>query len=87
MLNADNVYIVAMLVNTLGGNIVNADMAKLTANEPAAISSPGGNTPPERTEVYTIDGRRVAGGGLAPGIYIKRTVKGGKATTRKIMVK
>lgn len=87
VLNADNVYIVAMLVNTLGGNIVNADMAKLTANEPAAISSPGVNTPPERTEVYTIDGRRVAGGGLAPGIYIKRTVKGGKATTRKIMVK
>lgn len=87
VLNADNVYIVAMLVNTLGGNIVNADMAKVTANEPTGIFNPDVNTAPERTEVYTIDGRRVAGGGLAPGIYIKRTIKGGKATARKITVK
>ena len=87
VLNVDNVYIVAMLIDTRSSGIVNADMAKLTADDPAEIAGPGVNTEPERVEIYTVDGRRVAEGSLVPGIYIRRTVSGGKATTEKFMAK
>lgn len=87
VLNVDNVYIVAMLIDTRSSGIVNADMAKLTADDPAGIAGPGVNTEPERVEIYTVDGRRVAEGSLVPGIYIRRTVSGGKATTEKFMAK
>lgn len=87
VLNVDNVYIVAMLIDTRSSGIVNADMAKLTADDPAGIAGPGVNTEPERVEIYTLDGRRVAEGSLVPGIYIRRTVSGGKTMTRKIIVK
>lgn len=87
VLNVDNVYIVAMLIDTRCSGIVNADMAKLTADDPAGIASPGVNTEPERVEIYTLDGRRVAEGSLVPGIYIRRTVNGGKATTEKFIAK
>ena len=87
VLNVDNVYIVAMLIDTRSSGIVNADMAKLTADDPAGIAGPGVNTEPERLEIYTLDGRRVAEGSLVPGIYIRRTVSGGKTMTRKIIVK
>lgn len=87
VLNVDNVYIVAMLIDTRSSGIVNADMAKLTADDPAGIAGPGVNTEPERVEIYTLDGRRVAEGSLVPGIYIRRTVSGGKATTEKFMAK
>lgn len=87
VLNVDNVYIVAMLIDTRSSGIVNADMAKLTADDPAGIAGPGVNTEPERVEIYTLDGRRVAEGSLVPGIYIRRTVSGGKATTEKFIAK
>ena len=87
VLNVDNVYIVAMLIDTRSSGIVNADMAKLTADDPAGIAGPGVNTEPERVEIYTVDGRRVAEGSLVPGIYIRRTVSGGKATTEKFIAK
>lgn len=87
VLNVDNVYIVAMLIDTRSSGIVNADMAKLTADDPAGIAGPGVNTEPERVEIYTVDGRRVAEGSLVPGIYIRRTVSGGKATTEKFMAR
>ena len=87
VLNVDNVYIVAMLIDTRSSGIVNADMAKLTADDPAEIAGPGVNTEPERVEIYTVDGRRVAEGSLVPGIYIRRTVSGGKATTEKFMAR
>ena len=87
VLNVDNVYIVAMLIDTRSSGIVNADMAKLTADDPAGIANPGVNTEPERVEIYTLDGRRVAEGSLVPGIYIRRTVSGGKATTEKFIAK
>lgn len=87
VLNVDNVYIVAMLIDTRSSGIVNADMAKLTADDPAGIAGTGVNTEPERVEIYTVDGRRVAEGSLVPGIYIRRTVSGGKTMTRKIIVK
>lgn len=87
VLNVDNVYIVAMLIDTRSSGIVNADMAKLTADDPAGIAGPSVNTEPERVEIYTVDGRRVAEGSLVPGIYIRRTVSGGKTMTRKIIVK
>lgn len=87
VLNVDNVYIVAMLIDTRSSGIVNADMAKLTADDPVGIAGPGVNTEPERVEIYTVDGRRVAEGSLVPGIYIRRTVSGGKTMTRKIIVK
>lgn len=87
VLNVDNVYIVAMLIDTRSSGIVNADMAKLTADDPAGIAGPGVNTEPERVEIYTVDGRRVAEGSLVPGIYIRRTVSGGNATTEKFMAK
>lgn len=87
VLNVDNVYIVAMLIDTRSSGIVNADMAKLTADDPVGIAGPGVNTEPERVEIYTVDGRRVAEGSLVPGIYIRRTVSGGKATTEKFMAK
>ena len=87
VLNVDNVYIVAMLIDTRSSGIVNADMAKLTADDPAGIAGPGVNKEPERTEIYTVDGRRVAEGSLVPGIYIRRTVSGGKATTEKFIAK
>lgn len=87
VLNVDNVYIVAMLIDTRSSGIVNADMAKLTADDPAGIVGPGVNTEPERVEIYTLDGRRVAEGSLVPGIYIRRTVSGGKATTEKFIAK
>ena len=87
VLNVDNVYIVAMLIDTRSSGIVNADMAKLTADDPVGIAGPGVNTEPERVEIYTVDGRRVAEGSLVPGIYIRRTVSGGKATTEKFIAK
>lgn len=87
VLNVDNVYIVAMLIDTRSSGIVNADMAKLTADDPAGIAGPGVNTEPERVEIYTVDGRRMAEGSLVPGIYIRRTVSGGKATTEKFIAK
>ena len=87
VLNVDNVYIVAMLIDTRSSGIVNADMAKLTADDPAGIAGTGVNTEPERVEIYTLDGRRVAEGSLVPGIYIRRTVSGGKATTEKFIAK
>lgn len=87
VLNVDNVYIVAMLIDTRSSGIVNADMAKLTADDPAGIAGPGVNTESERVEIYTVDGRRVAEGSLVPGIYIRRTVSGGKATTEKFIAK
>ena len=87
VLNVDNVYIVAMLIDTRSSGIVNADMAKLTADDPAGIAGPSVNTEPERVEIYTVDGRRMAEGSLVPGIYIRRTVSGGKATTEKFMAK
>lgn len=87
VLNVDNVYIVAMLIDTRSSGIVNADMAKLTADDPAGIAGPGVNTEPERVEIYTVDGLRVAEGSLVPGIYIRRTVSGGKATTEKFIAK
>lgn len=87
VLNVDNVYIVAMLIDTRSSGIVNADMAKLTSDDPAGIAGPGVNTEPERVEIYTLDGRRVAEGSLVPGIYIRRTVSGGKATTEKFIAK
>lgn len=59
VLNVDNVYIVAMLIDTRSSGIVNADMAKLTADDPAGIAGPGVNTEPERVEIYTLDGRCV----------------------------
>lgn len=76
-----------MLIDTRSSEIVNADMAKLTADDPAGIAGTGVNTEPERVEIYTVDGRRVAEGSLVPGIYIRRTVSGGKTMTRKIIVK
>ena len=76
-----------MLIDTRNGGIVNADMKKLTANGPSGIDNPAADCGPDRVETYTIDGRRVAEGSLVPGIYIRRTVSGGKATTEKFIAK
>lgn len=86
VLNPDNVYIVALLLDSRNGNIVNADMQKLTGGKPTGIDTASTADGPDHIEVYTIDGRRVPQHVTRPGIYIVRTVSGGKATTRKIAI-
>lgn len=87
VLNPDNVYIVALLLDSRNGNIVNADMRKLTDGLPTGISGVRASAGPDREETFTIDGRKVTTTADRPGVYILRTVKNGKATVRKIVVK
>ena len=86
VLNPDNVYIVALLLDRRNGNIVNADMQKLTDGLPTGISNVNASAGPDREEMFTLDGRKVTTTDNRTGIYILRTVKDGKATVRKIVV-
>ena len=87
VLNPDNVYIVALLLDSRNGNIVNADMQKLTDGQPTGITNVGLAAGPDREEVFTLDGRKVSTAGNRPGMYVRRTVKDGKATVVKFVVK
>lgn len=87
ILNPDNVYIVALLIDSKSGNIVNADMKKLTAGMPSVITNVKSELLPDCKEIYSIDGRRVSLNECVPGIYIQRTVIGGKAFVKKFVVK
>lgn len=87
VLNPDNVYIVALLLDSRNGNIVNADMQKLTDGQPTGITNVGLAAGPDREEVFTLDGRKVSTAGNRPGMYVRRTVKDGKATVMKFVIK
>ena len=87
VLNPDNVYIVALLLDSRNGNIANADMQKLTDGLPTGITNAGAEAGPDREDMFTLDGRKVSTAGNRPGIYVLRTVKNGKATVRKLVVK
>ena len=87
VLNPDNVYIVALLLDSRNGNIVNADMRKLTDGLPTGISGVSTSAGPDREETFTLDGRKVTTTADQPGVYILRTVKNGKATVRKVVIR
>ena len=75
VLNPDNVYIVALLLDSRNGNIVNADMRKLTDGLPTGISGVSASAGPDREETFTLDGRKVTTTADQPGVYILRTVQ------------
>ena len=77
----------ALLLDRRNGNIVNADMKKLTDGLPTGITNASAEAGPDREEMFTLDGRKVHATGNRPGIYVLRTVKNGKATVRKLVVK
>lgn len=84
VLNPANVEVVAMLVDTNDGTIVNA--AKLPL-----LSSLSGmekvRRVGERIGIYSLTGRRIPDGGIRqPGIYIVREAKGGAVVTRKVVM-
>lgn len=87
VINPDNVYIVAMLIDGRNGSIVNADMKKLTPEIPSVITNVDDGLLPDSQEFYSIDGRRVTANEHLPGIYIQRTVKDGKMYVKKFIVK
>lgn len=87
VINPDNVYIVAMLIDGRNGSIVNADMKKLTSEMPSAITNVDAGLLPDSHEFYSIDGRKVTANDHTPGIYIQRTVKDGKMYVKKFIVK
>lgn len=87
VINPDNVYIVAMLIDGRNGSIVNADMKKLTSEMPSAITNVDAGLLPDSHEFYSIDGRKVTANDHTPGIYIQRTVKDGKIYVKKFIVR
>lgn len=87
VINPDNVYIVAMLIDGRNGSIVNADMKKLTPEIPSVITDVDAGLLPDSQDFYSIDGRKVTANDHTPGIYIQRTVKDGKMYVKKFIVK
>ena len=87
VINPDNVYIVAMLIDGRNGSIVNADMKKLTLEIPSVITDVDAGLLPDSQDFYSIDGRKVTANDHTPGIYIQRTVKDGKMYVKKFIVK
>lgn len=87
VINPNNVYIVAMLIDGRNGSIVNADMKKLTSEKPSVITDVDAGLLPDSQEFYSIDGRKVAANEHMPGIYIQRTVKDGKIYVKKFIMK
>lgn len=86
VLDAANVEIVALLLDTRNGSVVNADAVKL-GNDPTSGVTFDSNPPTdERTELFTVDGKRVDSRHARKGIYIQRTTSGGKTTVRKIVL-
>ncbi len=88
VLDADNVTVVAMLIDSRDGSIVNADACRLGAGDtPTGINDVGVQAGNGVTEIFTLDGRRVNVGQARDGIYIIRTVVDGKTAVKKVFIK
>lgn len=77
--------VVALLINTTTGEVVNANKAKVVASTPTGISNLAGDQT-VRTTYYDLSGRRV----LIPsnGVYIKsQLTKDGQVHNQKVLVK
>ncbi len=79
VLNADNVQVVAMIVNTHDGTIVNADRINLT-NAQTSIGHTPTNGGQRQSQLHTIDGRTA--NNSCRGLIIVRNADG---TVRKIV--
>lgn len=83
VLKAENTELVALLIDTTDGHIVNADKIEL-ANLTSGISTVSHRNQPDRTEYYTIGGTRVQSLDGARGVYIVREVKDGQVNVYKV---
>lgn len=83
VLNAENTELVAMLIDTTNGRIVNADKVEL-GHLASGISTAASQNLPGRTEYYTLGGTRVQSLDGAHGVYIVREVKGGQVNVYKV---
>ncbi len=79
VLNADNVQVVAMIIDTRDNTVVNADRANLTGTQ-TAIDCTRINGGQPQTRLYTIDGR--AANASSRGLLIVRNADG---SARKIV--
>ncbi len=82
VLNADNVQVVAMIVDTRDNTIVNADRVNLTGTQ-ASIAHTRSDCGQRQDRFYTIDG--CAASGSSRGLIIVQNVKDG--SVRKIVRK
>ncbi len=82
VLNADNVQVVAMIIDTRDNTIVNADRVNLTGKQ-ASIAHTRSDCGQRQDRFYTIDGR--AASGSSRGLIIVQNVKDG--SVRKIVRK
>lgn len=84
VLSADNVELVAMLIDTTDGAIVNADKKSVTG-KPSGIAQSVATAEPDSVSYYTLSGCKVE----RPhnGIFIVRKVEGGKVTTKKLYLR
>lgn len=74
-LNKDNIHLIAMLIDTNTGEIVNADQANLTVSDPDGITDAEDKTTDDGV-IYDIGGQKVnTNGKLKKGIYIKNGKK------------
>ena len=84
VLNRDNTEIIALLLDTRTGEIVNADKRSLGKGATGVWMPTVAGCSARHTEYFTLDGRRIADPGKASGIVIERTTENGNVVTRKL---
>ena len=97
---ADNtkLNIIALLFNTISGEIINACEAQITGGtssiadvqdtaSPNIAVANGSIIADGALSVYTVNGEQVENANLKSGLYVVRVVKDGNAMTKKVLVK
>lgn len=81
--NKENLKVVALLIDTTTGAVVNANKVKI--GESTGIEELSNGSKAAQVVYYDLSGRRV----LAPakGMYIKSTLTGGKTVSEKVLMK
>lgn len=85
VLHADNVTVVALLLDTRNGSVVNADAVRLGDQVSSGMAESQVRHGADHTELYGIDGRRVDEGHAHHGLFLQRTISGGRTTVRKLL--